>query len=120
ELPIGAEAHRRLFFFSSRRRHTRWPRDWSSDVCSSDLSKSREMDVLADAATPEQIARKAQELGCRSVAFTYNDPTVFLEYAVDEIGRASCRERAEVGAAARWLRVKRYVSRPARSPRRKA
>src|SRR5439155_9884819 len=26
-----------LFFFSSRRRHTRWPRDWSSDVCSSDL-----------------------------------------------------------------------------------
>src|SRR5215510_2553932 len=29
----------RLFFFSSRRRHTRWPRDWSSDVCSSDLSK---------------------------------------------------------------------------------
>src|SRR5207253_6901491 len=27
----------RLFFFSSRRRHTRWPRDWSSDVCSSDL-----------------------------------------------------------------------------------
>src|SRR5215510_7408923 len=27
-----------IFFFSSRRRHTRWPRDWSSDVCSSDLS----------------------------------------------------------------------------------
>src|SRR5439155_7575630 len=27
-----------LFFFSSRRRHTRWPRDWSSDVCSSDLA----------------------------------------------------------------------------------
>src|SRR5207253_5621614 len=26
-----------IFFFSSRRRHTRWPRDWSSDVCSSDL-----------------------------------------------------------------------------------
>src|SRR5439155_13559508 len=30
----------RLFFFSSRRRHTRWPRDWSSDVCSSDLSST--------------------------------------------------------------------------------
>src|SRR5437870_11297889 len=29
-----------LFFFSSRRRHTRWPRDWSSDVCSSDLLSS--------------------------------------------------------------------------------
>src|SRR6267378_2000171 len=56
-----------------------------------DMSKSREMDVLADAATPEQIARKAQELGCRSVAFTYNDPTVFLEYAVD--AAQACRER---------------------------
>src|SRR5207253_4671989 len=31
-----------LFFFSSRRRHTRWPRDWSSDVCSSDLSQRQE------------------------------------------------------------------------------
>src|SRR5437773_7500154 len=30
------------FFFSSRRRHTRWPRDWSSDVCSSDLSGGRQ------------------------------------------------------------------------------
>src|SRR5690625_6001157 len=29
------------FFFSSRRRHTRWPRDWSSDVCSSDLNPCR-------------------------------------------------------------------------------
>src|SRR5207237_588660 len=48
-----------------------------------DMSKSREMDTLADAASPEQIARRAQELGCRSVAFTYNDPTIFLEYAVD-------------------------------------
>src|SRR6266404_3609430 len=56
-----------------------------------DMSKSREMDILADAATPEQIARKAQELGCRSVAFTYNDPTVFLEYAVD--AAQACRER---------------------------
>src|SRR5215208_42363 len=33
-----------LFFFSSRRRHTRWPRDWSSDVCSSDLERGREAD----------------------------------------------------------------------------
>ena len=48
-----------------------------------DMSKSREMDTLADAATPEMLARAARELGCRSVAFTYNDPTIFLEYAVD-------------------------------------
>src|SRR5690625_3302481 len=36
-----------VFFFSSRRRHTRWPRDWSSDVCSSDLADSRAEMVLA-------------------------------------------------------------------------
>jgi pyruvate formate lyase activating enzyme len=48
-----------------------------------DMSKSREMDTLADAASPEDIARAAQRLGCRSVAYTYNDPVIFLEYAVD-------------------------------------
>jgi len=48
-----------------------------------DISKSRETDILADAASPEQIARAAADLGCRSVAFTYNDPVIFLEYAVD-------------------------------------
>jgi len=48
-----------------------------------DISKSKEMDTLADQASPEGIARAALDLGCRSVAFTYNDPTVFLEYAVD-------------------------------------
>ena len=56
-----------------------------------DMSKSREMDTLADAASPAQIARRAQELGCRSVAFTYNDPTIFLEYAID-VAQA-CHER---------------------------
>ncbi len=55
-----------------------------------DISKSREMDTLADAATPEMIARAAQRLGCRSVAFTYNDTVIFLEYAVD-VAHA-CRE----------------------------
>ena len=48
-----------------------------------DISKSREMDTLADEAPPERIARAASELGCRSVAFTYNDPVIFLEYAID-------------------------------------
>jgi len=48
-----------------------------------DISKSREIDTLADGAPPETIARRAAELGCRSVAFTYNDPVVFLEYAID-------------------------------------
>lgn len=48
-----------------------------------DMSKSREMDTLADAATPEKIARVTKVLGCRSVAYTYNDPAIFLEYAID-------------------------------------
>ena len=47
------------------------------------ISKSREVDTLADAASPETIARAARSLGCTSVAFTYNDPVIFLEYAVD-------------------------------------
>ncbi|MBI4935486.1 MAG: AmmeMemoRadiSam system radical SAM enzyme [Actinobacteria bacterium] len=48
-----------------------------------DISKSRETDVLADAGSPERIAHVAQQQGCASVAFTYNDPVVFLEYAAD-------------------------------------
>ena len=48
-----------------------------------DMSKSREMDTLADDASPETIARAAVKLGCRSVAYTYNDPIIFHEYALD-------------------------------------
>jgi pyruvate formate lyase activating enzyme len=48
-----------------------------------DISKSKETDTLADAAAPVAIAQAAEELGCRSAAFTYNDPTIFMEYAVD-------------------------------------
>src|SRR5262249_56383609 len=48
-----------------------------------DISKSREVDILADRAHPATVARAAHALGCRSVAFTYNDPVVVLEYAVD-------------------------------------
>src|SRR5688500_8566915 len=48
-----------------------------------DISKSREVDTLADQASPEQIAEAALRLGCRSVAFTYNDPVIFHEYAID-------------------------------------
>jgi pyruvate formate lyase activating enzyme len=48
-----------------------------------DISKSREIDTLADSASPGQLARAAEALGCRSVAFTYNDPVIFMEYAMD-------------------------------------
>lgn len=56
-----------------------------------DISKSREFDRLQDLASPEAIADAALASGCRSVAFTYNDPVIFLEYAVD-VARA-CRGR---------------------------
>ncbi|HJW12353.1 MAG TPA: AmmeMemoRadiSam system radical SAM enzyme [Albitalea sp.] len=48
-----------------------------------DISKSREMDRLMDAASPERIAQVARDSGCKSVAFTYNDPVIFAEYAMD-------------------------------------
>lgn len=48
-----------------------------------DISKSREMDSLQDAAMPSAIAKAAKALNCRSVAYTYNDPVIFHEYAID-------------------------------------
>jgi len=48
-----------------------------------DISKSKEMDRLQDEASPETIAAAAVKLGCKSVAFTYNDPVIFAEYAMD-------------------------------------
>ncbi len=56
-----------------------------------DISKSRELDTLMDSADPETIARAAEELDCRSVAFTYNDPVIFHEYAID-VAKA-CKQR---------------------------
>ena len=48
-----------------------------------DISRSREVETLNDEASPETIARAAQAHGCSSVAFTYNDPVIFMEYAMD-------------------------------------
>ena len=56
-----------------------------------DISKSREMDSLMDEATPRAIAQAARRSGCKSVAFTYNDPVVFLEYALDTAD--ACHDR---------------------------
>jgi pyruvate formate lyase activating enzyme len=56
-----------------------------------DISKSRETDTLTDLAGPDEIAEAAVRHGCRSVAFTYNDPVIFHEYAID-VARA-CRAR---------------------------
>ena len=54
------------------------------------ISKARDMDRLMDRATPEAIARAAVKSGSRSVAFTYNDPVIFAEYAMDAAD--ACRE----------------------------
>jgi pyruvate formate lyase activating enzyme len=56
-----------------------------------DISKSREIDTLSAAASPAALAQAADQLGCRSIAFTYNDPVIFMEYAMDVAD--ACRER---------------------------
>ncbi len=56
-----------------------------------DMSKSRQMDTLADQAMPYTLANAAKQYGCSSIAYTYNDPIVFLEYAVDTA--IACREQ---------------------------
>jgi pyruvate formate lyase activating enzyme len=73
-----------------------------------DISKSREMDTLMDQASPEMIARTAQAQGCKSIAFTYNDPVIFAEYAMDtadachELGiQAVAVTAGYIGSAAR-------------------
>ncbi|MBT3221255.1 MAG: AmmeMemoRadiSam system radical SAM enzyme [Proteobacteria bacterium] len=55
-----------------------------------DISKARQHDRLMDRATPLQLATAARKTGCRSVAFTYNDPVVFAEYAIDTA--VECRQ----------------------------
>ncbi|HRP25651.1 AmmeMemoRadiSam system radical SAM enzyme [Thauera sp.] len=55
-----------------------------------DISKSRDLDTLMDQASPQEIVDTALRWGCHSVAFTYNDPVIFAEYAMDVADR--CRE----------------------------
>jgi AmmeMemoRadiSam system radical SAM enzyme/AmmeMemoRadiSam system protein B/AmmeMemoRadiSam system protein A len=55
-----------------------------------EISKSRQVEQLSQQASPSMIAQAAVELGCRSVAFTYNDPVVWAEYAIDTA--EACRQ----------------------------
>ncbi len=73
-----------------------------------DISKSREIDTLSSSAGPETLARAAEQLGCRSIAFTYNDPTIFLEYAMDVAD--ACRDRGIRAVAV----SAGYINEPAR------
>src|SRR5207253_7917059 len=91
-----------FFFFSSRRRHTRWPRDWSSDVCSSDLTmlneghrrESRGTDVVIGYVETHGRPQTQAQVGDLEIIprkkVTYRGVT--LEEMDTEIGRASCRE----------------------------
>ncbi len=68
-----------------------------------DISKSREMDKLADQASPEKIAAVAEQLGCKSVAFTYNDPVIFMEYAIDVAKACHARDIKTVAVTAGYI-----------------
>src|SRR3712207_7040459 len=89
-----------IFFFSSRRRHTRYWRDWSSDVCSSDL------DAVADMVDGERLGQRDHRALRRAVRGpvaepdeprhrrdVHDRPAAALDHPGDQIGRASCRER---------------------------
>ena len=68
-----------------------------------DISKSRDMDRLMDAASPEKIAEVAQRLGCKSVAYTYNDPVIFAEYAMDTADACHARGIQSVAVTAGYM-----------------
>ncbi len=68
-----------------------------------DISKSREMDTLQAEAAPEAIAEAAVKLGCRSVAFTYNDPVIFAEYAMDVADACHARDVKTVAVTAGYI-----------------
>src|SRR5439155_17683285 len=88
-LDTRCEAHELVFLMSSRGRHTRWPRDWSSDVCSSDLrsiftpSLARAAPATFDCRSPFSVSGRS-ESGAPSAASAW------------QIGRASCRERVRI------------------------
>lgn len=68
-----------------------------------DISKSREVDTLAAAASPQALARAAARSGCQSIAYTYNDPVIFLEYAVDVAREARSLGVASVAVTAGYI-----------------
>jgi pyruvate formate lyase activating enzyme len=68
-----------------------------------DISKSRDMDRLMDRASPETIAEAAAASGCRSVAFTYNDPVIFAEYAIDTARACHARGVKTVAVTAGYI-----------------
>src|SRR5439155_3105445 len=87
-----------FFFFSSRRRHTRWPRDWSSDVCSSDLAGLARTDDRIERRSPSPPARITAIVRFTGASLS-GAPA-----GRSEIGRASCRERVWMSVVAGALK----------------
>src|SRR5690606_39546132 len=87
--------HGVVFFFSSRRRHTRFSRDWSSDVCSSDLECADAFIKRAStySPNPENVKRYEELFQVYKSVYAQTKP-------LNEIGRASCRERVEIPVVA--------------------
>ncbi|MEM7312380.1 MAG: AmmeMemoRadiSam system radical SAM enzyme, partial [Planctomycetota bacterium] len=75
-----------------------------------DISKARKVELLSSEALPETIANAAGELGCASVAYTYNDPIIWAEYAIDTA--KACRERGIKSVAV----TAGYITEQARQP----
>jgi len=71
-----------------------------------DMSKSREMDTLSSLAMPEQLAKIAMKTDCHSVSFTYNDPVIFLEYAIDTAQACHEKNIRAVAVSAGYLEKK--------------
>ena len=68
-----------------------------------DISKSRHMETLSASATPEQLAKMAEQTSCRSVAFTYNDPVIFMEYALDVAAACHARDIKTIAVTAGYI-----------------
>src|SRR5690606_39887294 len=98
-----------FFFFSSRRRHTRFSRDWSSDVCSSDLGLTLDqphLSALSLERLVNLVTRDINLAGLVVVVTEHRESALIVRRTVNggvhiEIGRASCRERGEIGVVCR-------------------
>src|SRR5437762_14221528 len=99
----GHNVFEQNFFFSSRRRHTRYIGDWSSDVCSSDLVTSSEF------AGKSSLDKQRLVYGAITHLMTGDAPPVHAVDSLTKIGRASCRERVlkSAGAVASQKRTER-------------